>query len=127
VLHGYPRVAQALGLLARADIIDPLDALARRVDEIYLHIDFDGFAPEVAPGIVDDPIPGGLSLEQAETIIRATSQRFRIRAATLATYTPDRDQDDKTLRLGLQLIDLIGDHGRNVFSSSRSGPAPHAG
>ena len=75
----------------------------------YLHIDFDGFAPEVAPGIVEDPVPGGMSLEQAETIIRETGERFRIRAATLATYTPERDEDDKTLRVGLRLIDLIGE------------------
>jgi len=50
-----------------------------------------------------------MSLEQAETIIRETGERFRIRAATLATYTPERDEDDKTLRVGLRLIDLIGE------------------
>jgi arginase family enzyme len=35
-------------------------SLAERVDEVYLHIDLDGFDPEVAPGTVDDPVPGGL-------------------------------------------------------------------
>jgi arginase len=91
------------------DILSALEQLARRVDDVYLHIDFDGFAPEIAPGIVDEPVPGGLSAEDAETIVRAVGERFRVRAATLATFTPDRDEDEVTLRLGLRLIELIGE------------------
>jgi arginase len=97
------------------EIIPALDQLSDRVDEIYLHIDFDGFAPEVAPGIVDDPVPGGLSLEHAEEIIRATGERFRIRAVTLATFTPDNDKDEKTLRLGARLIEVIGEAARGLI------------
>jgi arginase len=89
------------------DVLAVLDALAQRVNDVYLHIDFDGFAPDVAPGITDEPVPGGLSLEDSEAIIRATTERFRLRAATLATYDPDLDVDDKTLRLGLRIIELI--------------------
>jgi arginase family enzyme len=89
------------------DMIAPLDELARRVKDVYLHIDLDSFAPHVAPGIVDEPVAGGLSGEEAETIISTTGERFRIRAATLATYTPERDEDDKTLRLALRLLDVI--------------------
>lgn len=91
-----------------SDIAAALDQLARRVDEIYLHIDFDGFAPDVAPGVADDPVPGGVSAEQAETIVRGARARFRIRAVTLATFTPERDEDERTLRLALRLIDLLG-------------------
>lgn len=94
-----------------SDVIAPLDELAQRVEDVYLHIDFDGFAPQVAPGIVDEPVPGGLSREDAETIIYATGERFWIRAATLATYTPDRDEEGKTLQLALRLIKLIGASG----------------
>jgi arginase len=90
------------------DILGALDRLAARVSDVYLHIDFDAFAPEVAPGVVDEPVPGGLSAEDAETIIEATAERFRIKAATLATYTPELDHDDKTLRLALGLIRVIG-------------------
>jgi arginase len=93
----------------QGDISAVLDRLAARVQEIYLHIDFDGFAPEVAPGVVDEPVPGGLSLADAESIIRATAERFRIRATTLATFTPGLDQDGKTLRLGLRLIEILGE------------------
>jgi arginase len=92
-----------------ADVAAALDRLAERVADVYLHIDFDGFAPEVAPGIVDEPAPGGLTAEDAERIVRGTAERFRVRAVTLATYTPDNDEDDKTLRLGLRLLELIGE------------------
>jgi arginase len=91
----------------RGDPLALLDALAEDTNEVYLHIDFDAFAPDVAPGIVDEPVPGGLSLADAESIVSATTERFRIRAATLATYTPERDEDDRTLRVGVRLIELI--------------------
>jgi arginase family enzyme len=97
-----------------AGISAALEQLARRVHEIYLHVDFDGFAPEVAPGIVDEPVPAGLSLADAETIVSGAGDHFRIRAATLATFTPDRDEDEKTLRLGLRLIELIGECARGT-------------
>jgi arginase len=99
------------------EILPALDQLAGRVDEIYLHIDFDGFAPEIAPGVVDEPVPGGLSWEQAEGIVRATGERLRIKAATLATFTPaNDDEDERTVRLGLRLIEVIGEAARGRTS-----------
>ena len=67
----------------------------------------DSLDPLVAPGIVDQPVPGGLSLQQMEDAVRAAAARFRVRAVTLATYNPDLDEDDKTLRAGLRLLELI--------------------
>jgi arginase len=92
------------------DILPALDDLTRRVRDVYLHVDFDAFAPELAPAIADEPAPGGLTLEQATTIICATAERFSIQAATLATYAPDRDQDERTLRLALSMIELLADY-----------------
>lgn len=91
------------------DVLAAIDGLATRVRDIYLHIDFDGFAPEIAPGVADEPVPGGISREDAEMIIRTTGDRLRLKAATLVTFTPALDRDDKTLRLGLGLIQLIGE------------------
>jgi arginase len=91
------------------DVVAALDRLATRVREVYLHVDFDGFDPEAAPGVVDEPVPGGLSGEDAEAIIRATAERFRIKAATLATFTPLLDRDDRTLRLGVRVIQVLGE------------------
>jgi arginase len=93
----------------QADVRACLDALAKRVQEVYLHVDMDAFDPQVAPGVVDHPVSGGLSLQDMEAAIRAVAARFRIRAAALATYNPDRDQDDKTLYAGLRIIELLAE------------------
>jgi arginase len=93
----------------QGDVLAPLDELATRVRDVYLHVDFDGFDPEVAPGVVDEPVPGGMSREDAEMIVRAITERFRVKAATLATYTPPLDRDDRTLRLGVRLIETLGE------------------
>ncbi|HYN19714.1 MAG TPA: arginase family protein [Thermoanaerobaculia bacterium] len=94
----------------QADVLACLDQLTKHVEEVYLHVDLDAFDPDVAPGIVDDPVPGGLSLHDMEEAIRAVTARFRIRAAALTTYNPELDQDDKTLRAGLRIIELVAEH-----------------
>jgi arginase len=75
--------------------------------EIYLHIDLDALDPHVAPGVVDDPVPGGLTLEDATAIVRAVRERFAIRAAAITTYVPARDRDDRTLRAIVRLSEVI--------------------
>lgn len=94
----------------QADVLASLDELAKRVQEVYVHVDMDALDSQVAPGIVDHPVPGGLSLQAMEDAIRAVAARFRIRAAALATYNPDRDQDEKTLRVGLRIIELLAEY-----------------
>ena len=84
-------------------------SLAERVDEVYLHIDLDGFDPEVAPGTVDDPVPGGLSVGEGERVVRAVLERFAVRAATLASYVPARDPDGRTLDLQVCLVELLAE------------------
>jgi arginase len=93
----------------QATMLACLNRLAKRVQEVYLHIDMDAFDPQVAPGVADHPVSGGLSLEDMEKAIREVAVRFRIRAAALATYNPNRDQDDKTLRVGLRVIEVLAD------------------
>jgi arginase len=85
-----------------------LDALAQRVKDVYVHIDMDALDPGVAPGVVDQPVVGGISLEQLEDAIDAISARFRITAAALATYNPERDQGERTLQSALRIIEIIG-------------------
>ena len=40
------------------DVGATLDELRRRVADVYLHVDLDAFAPEVARGVADEPLPG---------------------------------------------------------------------
>jgi len=91
----------------QGDVEAALDEVAGRVNEVYLHIDNDALDPAVAPGIVDEPVPGGLSLEHLEEAVRAVTARFRLRASTLATYTPARDEGVRSLRAGLRFYVLL--------------------
>lgn len=91
----------------QGDVMAALDALAARVSEVYLHIDHDVYDLAEAPHSVDFPAPGGLSLAAMETIIRAVADRFRVRAAALTAFNPDRDPDGVALRAGLRVIELI--------------------
>ncbi|MGA8340770.1 MAG: arginase family protein [Candidatus Sulfotelmatobacter sp.] len=95
--------------LPQTDVRVALDNLTRRVREIYLHIDMDSLDPRFAPGVMFDPVPGGLSLEDVEQAIRDIFARFRVRAAALTVYTPDRDQADTTLKSGLRIIELLAE------------------
>jgi arginase len=94
----------------QGDIVSALEQLAGQVDEVYLHIDNDAFEPHTAPGVVDEPVPGGLSLTQMEDIVHAVTARLRIAAATITTYTPARDQQDRTLLADLRIIELLGEY-----------------
>lgn len=100
----------------RADVTGALDRLAGRVDDVYLHIDLDSLDPSVAPAIVDQPVPGGLSLTHLEMILRGVLERFRVRAAMVATYNPELDPDEQTLRVVMRIAELLGaveiSHGR---------------
>ncbi len=90
------------------DLDAELDRLAGRVDEVYLHIDNDAFDPRTAPGVVDEPVPGGLSMSDMEHAVTAVAARLPIAAVTLATYTPHNDRDDRTLNAGLRVLQLLG-------------------
>lgn len=105
----------------RADVIAALDRLAGRAEDVYLHIDLDTLDPSVAPGIVDQPVPGGLSLEQLETVLRGVGERFRVCAAAVTTYDPTLDLDERTLRVVLRIAELLA--GANAAAGARA-PRP---
>ena len=86
------------------DVAASMDRLSSTVETVYLHIDVDALDPSVAPGVVDEPVPGGLSVDDVVFAIDAVAARFGIRAATLATYDPRVDEDERTLRTCLRII-----------------------
>jgi arginase len=104
------------------DIIPALDRLASQADEVYLHIDNDAFDPATAPGVVDQPVPGGLSLAQMEELIHAVAVRLPIAAATIATYTPANDHQDRTLAADLRIIELLAGHAARNHELRRPEP-----
>jgi arginase family enzyme len=56
-----------------------------------VHLDLDALDPEVGSGVVDPPVPGGLSAAQLDDLLGLVHERFQIAAATIATYTPAKD------------------------------------
>jgi len=85
---------------------EALDALAARAARVYVHLDLDALDPVVGTGIVDPPVPGGLTADQLREALIAVRERFEVAAATIATYTPSRD-DGRTLAAALDAAELL--------------------
>jgi arginase len=86
-----------------------LDRLARHVDRVYLHLDLDALDPSVGRGVVDPPVPGGLTAGQLIDVFDAVARRFRIAAMTIATYVPTND-DGRTLPIAVTAAQAFLDH-----------------
>ncbi len=75
-----------------ADIAGALDDLAGRVERVYVHVDLDALDPTIGSGVVDPPVPGGLSERQLLALIDEVRERFELIGATIAAYTPANDE-----------------------------------
>lgn len=111
------RVPVVAGEALRSDGVDALvphlERLAATVRDVYVHIDIDVVDPHEAPG-VSFPVPGGLGPAEVETILAQVARRFRIRGAALTAYNPDKDEGDRTLRVGLRLLAALAGAQRTV-------------
>jgi arginase len=92
----------------RGSLVTALEQLRSQTDEIYLHLDIDVLDPEEAPG-VEFRSRGGLFLNEMEPALETIGKYFRIRAANLAAYNPDLDENDTTLRSGFRLLAAVVD------------------
>jgi arginase len=92
------------------DVDRTIAALAEHVEQAYLHIDLDALDPSIAPGIVDAPVPHGLSLPQLDEILDAVTGRLRLGAVALTTYTPRRDRDGATHAVALHVLEGVAEH-----------------
>ena len=84
-----------------------VDLLAARVETIYLHLDLDVLDPAISPG-VNFSAPGGLSTGQLFDAVKHVMATGKLGAATIANFNPDRDCENSTLGIALQLIALLG-------------------
>lgn len=97
--------------LPRGDIDTGIEALCQQVEDVYLHLDLDVLDPSVGSGFVDPPVPGGLSSSQLAELITKIRERLTLVGATIATYTPAKD-DGRMLPLAIDSIRrLIGHPG----------------
>jgi arginase len=87
------------------DVDKTVAAFATGVRRVYLHVDLDVLDPSVAPGVVDEPVPGGMSLGDVDELLHGVIRRFQVAALTVATFNPERDQGDRTRDAVIHLIE----------------------
>lgn len=92
-------------------VADALDRLARRVDRVYVHLDLDALDPSIGRGIVDTPVPGGLTASQLIDVLVGVRRRLAIAATTIATYVPVKD-DGKTVASAITAAHVLHDEQR---------------
>ncbi len=73
------------------------------VSRIYLHLDIDVLDRGVSPG-VNCQAPGGLSPDVLFTILANLKARYAIAAMALTNYNPEKDEQNRTLDMAIQLI-----------------------
>jgi arginase len=88
----------------------------RRLDKIWLHVDFDVLDQAVMPA-VDAPGSPGLSYAQLTTLVSMLCASGRIAGATFAIYDPDKDRDARYAR---PLVDCIAEGIRGRSPSVRA-------
>jgi arginase len=84
-------------LLKRAPIADTAG---------YLHLDLDVLDPAVGRANYL-PVPNGLSLDQLTDAIAAIRDRIPVAAATVASYSPEEDQDQGICRAAFAAIEAM--------------------
>lgn len=91
---------------ARGDALaDALDALAGRVQQVYLHLDLDVHDP--AGGAANAfAASGGLTAGEVQRVVREVAARIPIAAASITAYDPQYD-DGRMLEIGLELMETL--------------------
>lgn len=89
-----------------AILTDPIAELARRCDHIHLSFDIDVLEPVAVPG-TGTPVPGGLSADEAITLLRALGRQRLIHSAEFVEYNARLDEHGKTADLTIALIEAL--------------------
>lgn len=84
-----------------------LTQLATQVPECYLHLDLDVLDAELVGRANSYAQPGGLTVEQVLSVVRAVQQHLRITALTLASYDPLADTDGQVLAAAVRIAQQV--------------------
>jgi formiminoglutamase len=85
------------------DRLAELDRLIDEADDIYLTIDLDVLPASVAPG-VSAPAALGVPLAVIEAMVMRVRASAKLRAADIAEYNPQYDQDNHAARAAARLL-----------------------
>ncbi|GEM_PF-615634 len=80
------------------------------IRQLYLHFDQDVVDPTESCGTLT-PEPGGISRAELYEIVSFLKERFEIVAGSFGNYLPTRDREEKTLRIILTLLSILGTTG----------------
>lgn len=103
---------------AEAALSPWLDGLPDDASRFYVHVDLDVLDPAVA-SVNPFAAPGGLGVEQVETVISAAAARRPLAAAALTSYDPALDEDGRALRAAAGIV-------RAAAKAAAEGPARSA-
>jgi arginase len=76
------------------------------VTRVYLHVDMDILdAGDALPNRF--AVPGGLSVETVEEIIRMTQEKFEVCAGALTSFEPEYDKGNRILDAGMRIAEAF--------------------
>lgn len=81
------------------------------LSNIHLSFDFDSMEPSVFPAVTTDVV-GGFSQEEVFAIFKAFLETEKVRSIDLVEFNYSRDEDDKSLKFAIELLDFIKDNFR---------------
>lgn len=81
---------------------DAFEELSRKVDAVYVHIDFDVIDASVARANALS-VEGGFDAEELEQALAAISSRFEIAAAAMTWYDPSVDRESRVPPIAARL------------------------
>lgn len=82
---------------------EAVDSVAEGADAVYVTFDIDAVDPSVAPG-TGTPEPGGLSADEALTVMETVGVREEVGAVDLMEVAPTYDATEGTQRLAAYLL-----------------------
>lgn len=87
-------------------MMQALPALAKKVEQIYVHVDLDVLDPSVARSNQWTP-PDGISLERLVQAIGEVKNHAKIAALGIASYDPEVDRDGRALAAAVAVVEAV--------------------
>ena len=95
---------------AKKDVETSLIETIKKIDKgqgIHVSFDLDSLDPSIAPG-VSTPVEEGFDYDELKAILKVLKMyRDKIVSFDLCEYNPLNDQDEKTLKIALMILDIF--------------------